>query len=595
MQAVTNLQQGFQEAQRAHQSGDFDRASRLLGELIQAKPDEPAFYHLSGVVLKKQGHVQQARAAFEKGIECKNDVAVLHAEYASLLDDLGEGEAAVAAYDRAIKLAPAMLDARIDRALVRHRRVDAMGGYRDLQKLSDSYPDNPRIWLNLALMARTLGFLDEAQEATDKTLSLAPSAFKALRVRAQIAVDRGLPAIELFRKAREVSPEDRDALRGEISALVAERQHDDAVALICDTLANDPVWYDGHQLLSQILWQRGDRDGFTESYRQALADAPRDVRLWSDYAVAIARGLGHDRALPIIAEGRSKAGDDPQFDNLEANSRDELGDHDKAAALYAKLGDVGHPNFQLPQIRNLIRRSKFETAADKGMALVERGFGPDAWPYISICWRMLADPRWGWLEGDRDLARVFDIGGLQAELPALAERLRSLHRWQVHPFEQSLRGGTQTENVLLSRDEPEIRSLERHLRETIRDYLDGLPPPDADHPVLSRPRGDFRFSGSWSVRLTDSGFHVNHIHTQGWISSALYVALPETLGRGDPAQDGWLALGEPPSEFGFDLPALKLVEPKPGRLALFPSIMWHGTRPFSSGERLTVAFDVVPR
>jgi hypothetical protein len=36
----------------------------------------------------------------------------------------------------------------------------------------------------------------------------------------------------------------------------------------------------------------------------------------------------------------------------------------------------------------------------------------------------------------------------------------------------------------------------------------------------------------------------------------------------------------------------RLVEPKPGRLVLFPSTMWHGTRPFPAGERLTIAFDI---
>jgi hypothetical protein len=41
-----------------------------------------------------------------------------------------------------------------------------------------------------------------------------------------------------------------------------------------------------------------------------------------------------------------------------------------------------------------------------------------------------------------------------------------------------------------------------------------------------------------------------------------------------------------------DLPPFRTIEPKPGRLALFPSYMWHGTRPFAEGERMTVAFDV---
>jgi hypothetical protein len=41
---------------------------------------------------------------------------------------------------------------------------------------------------------------------------------------------------------------------------------------------------------------------------------------------------------------------------------------------------------------------------------------------------------------------------------------------------------------------------------------------------------------------------------------------------------------------------LKLIEPRVGRLILFPSYYWHGTTPFSEeADRLTVAFDVVPK
>jgi len=75
----------------------------------------------------------------------------------------------------------------------------------------------------------------------------------------------------------------------------------------------------------------------------------------------------------------------------------------------------------------------------------------------------------------------------------------------------------------------------------------------------------------------------------GWLSSALYVALPDSMGTGD---QGWLKLGEPQAELGVDLPPFRTVEPRPGRLVLFPSTMWHGTIPFEAGERMTVAFDV---
>jgi hypothetical protein len=77
----------------------------------------------------------------------------------------------------------------------------------------------------------------------------------------------------------------------------------------------------------------------------------------------------------------------------------------------------------------------------------------------------------------------------------------------------------------------------------------------------------------------------------GWISSAFYVQLPPPDKLG-PSPAGWLSHGTPPPELGLGLPAYGYVEPKVGRLALFPSTMWHGTVPFDDGERLTVAFDV---
>ena len=99
-------------------------------------------------------------------------------------------------------------------------------------------------------------------------------------------------------------------------------------------------------------------------------------------------------------------------------------------------------------------------------------------------------------------------------------------------------------------------------------------------------------AGSWSVRLSSQGFHVNHIHPEGVLSSACYISLPPTMGS-DESRDGWLELGRPPAQLGLALEPLAAIEPRPGRLALFPSYLFHGTRPFAAGERLTVAFDVV--
>jgi hypothetical protein len=48
----------------------------------------------------------------------------------------------------------------------------------------------------------------------------------------------------------------------------------------------------------------------------------------------------------------------------------------------------------------------------------------------------------------------------------------------------------------------------------------------------------------------------------------------------------------PPADLRVQLPLLEQIEPRPGRLLLFPSTLWHETLPFDTGERLVISFDV---
>ena len=99
------------------------------------------------------------------------------------------------------------------------------------------------------------------------------------------------------------------------------------------------------------------------------------------------------------------------------------------------------------------------------------------------------------------------------------------------------------------------------------------------------------FSGAWSVRLRSEGFHTNHIHPEGWISSALYIALPDDIDQGE-GHAGHIQFGVP---LAMDLPPKRTIHPQIGTLVLFPSYMWHGTVPFTSPQpRITVAFDLIP-
>ena len=170
-----------------------------------------------------------------------------------------------------------------------------------------------------------------------------------------------------------------------------------------------------------------------------------------------------------------------------------------------------------------------------------------------------------------------------------------MHGANHEPVNQSVRGGTQTAGRLFGRDAALIRTAEAALQQTVERWLAALPE-DATHPFLSRKLRSVRFVGSWSVRLRASGHHTSHIHSEGWASSAFYVALPRSvLASGSESRAGWIQFGQPLESLGLDLPARRFIQPKPGHLALFPSYMWHGTVPFNDPEaRLTIAFDMQP-
>jgi hypothetical protein len=108
-----------------------------------------------------------------------------------------------------------------------------------------------------------------------------------------------------------------------------------------------------------------------------------------------------------------------------------------------------------------------------------------------------------------------------------------------------------------------------------------------------RNTGRWAFQGAWSVRLRPHGFHADHVHSQGWLSSACYLSLPPAVEG--PERQGWLKFGQPGVATDPPLGPEHFVKPEPGLLALFPSYMWHGTVPFGGTEpRLTIAFDLVP-
>jgi len=479
----------------------------------------------------------------------------------------------------------------LDRAIDALNRKEADLPLEDVDRALEAAPSDYRLWHIKGLIHREQERRELAIPALRRSVELAPAEPLVAHGYARTLLEAGQPSVEAFARAMKLAPGNPDVVKGLAAALVAEGRIGDAIEGLETVLRRSPLWTDGHNLLSSLRWVEGEREGFTRSLDEALEAHPNSLDLRREQMIALVHAEQFDEVLARVEQGRRLFGPQMLFTAHEAVVRSELGEIEAADALFAELAPLGDPNFDMRHIRHLLRSSRPELASD----LLDRWLdAPEQdmfWHYAPTAWRLTGDPRAEWLEGDERLVGIYDLAERLPPIDELSAILRRLHNLRGQPLSQSVRGGTQTDGNLFHRIEPEIVALREEVRRTVAEHARKLPALDPNHPLARKQPERIAFSGAWSVRLVAGGSHANHVHPMGWLSSALYVVLPPDLGR---KEAGWLTLGEPQAELHVDLPPRRMIEPRPGRLALFTSWMWHGTRPFGEGERITVAFDVAP-
>lgn len=365
-----------------------------------------------------------------------------------------------------------------------------------------------------------------------------------------------------------------------------------ALPLVEDFLADHPTNAIAHSTYAELMAEQGNVATFADRLVEALERFPDNRELqfafWNTLSVA-----GQEAAaLESMDNKRAAFGNDRDFNLLEINIANHIGDTRRASEVVHRLDN--HQDAQLARAYHEMQIGAHANAAQILEGLVGKYSGDmSAWSLLEVAWRLLRDNRHDWLIGNPPLFTCHELELSAPELDEIAASLRSMHTSHAQPLGQSVRGGTQTPGQLFTNGDPQVVKLTHALAEVIRKYYQALPSRDLRHPVLRHRDMGIAFGPSWSVRLAGGGHHSVHIHPNGILSSACYISLPGP-DIADQDRAGWLEIGRPPPILGVDLEPLEALEPKPGRLVLFPSFLFHGTRPFASGERLTVAFDLVP-
>lgn len=431
------------------------------------------------------------------------------------------------------------------------------------QEWTRLYPQSATAWHNLGAELGDAGFSHDAIDAIDKAMDLGlmgPETFLVKARAIQSIGDFGTAEV-YFREILRVSPTHLPSLRDLSQLLWMRDQDQDGALLIFPSVLTEDMAIIKSRLLSfmgrdqealntiQNAAMSGHSGAMIECARCLLALNQDDTAY--QWAQSVHQALPYDKAaIDVLLELASALGFNQQVLDL-AKLRMQIAPDDQysIALLATAMRLIGDENYRkIYDYSGLVRAYLLPC--------------PEGYP------------------------------SLEDFLNALRQTILKLHGLKNHPVDQSLRHGSQTPMNLIHWQDPVIKAFFKSFETVIKQYLSDIGP--GDDPVRARNQGRFQFHSSWSVRLRSGGFHTDHTHPEGWISSAFYLSVPPAMDN-ESEKPGWLKLGQPRFRTKPALGFESCLKPQEGLLALFPSHMWHGTIPFIEGyQRLSIASDIVP-
>lgn len=584
------------------QGGRLQDAERACSSLLARSPRIPAALHLLGLIREQSGVAPGGEELLRQSIALDPANLEFQLNLAQLLRRRGRLEEAESVLRSLLATAPTLRAARQMLALTLADQGRHADGEREARTLIKNGADDADAW---SLLAYTLGNQSRFEEAEatyhqalqrDGRHALALHNLGAMLSRLERAED----ALIMLDRAQDAGAPGFELQCNRGRALSQLRRLEEAEAAFAGAVAQNPVHIDAQVNLARLRFMLGDAD-FARSLRASATAQPGNLALQVSLASVLKNAGQLERAEAQLRSALQVSGGIPELRGVLAQVLLEAG------RLQAAEREAAEAAAARPEDPALI-----DTLV---LVLLSRGLPEDALPFIAAqrrrepqvqSWiayeataaRLLGRETYRELYDFERLVKTYELEpppgwpSIHALNAALLQALRARHRLAVQPLDQSLRHGSQTTRNLLAEPEPAIQAILKSFEAPIREYQRELGL-DGSHPLSARNTSRARIFGAWSVQLHQAGFHVNHLHPEGWISSAYYVEVPEEV-QDTQMKSGWLKLGEPRFPVPGAVPE-RFVQPVAGRLVLFPSYMWHGTNPIRSAHtRTSIAFDVVP-
>jgi len=587
--------------------GSAADALSVVAPLADRLAGVPDVHLLTGRTFKALGQWDDAEAQFRLGLKADKAHIALQLDLAAVLAQRGDVKTAERLMRTVLTQAPrnAFAAIALSDLLSRDRRLEE--ALRVTTALAAAPAPDPNILATRAGVLKGLDRREEALEMQRRVASLTPQSAVAQHNIASTLGDLGqfAGAQAAAERAFAMGLDAPETWLVYGRALLGQKRLDEAERAFGEVIRRRPTYTDAHRDLAQLIWmRREDAGAATQALNAAIASQPLDrpeIQVLVALRAQVLKFAGEPQAAyagvaeAVVAEPKSLAlrlsaghlavlAGAPGEGVAHAEAALKLAP-DNAAALSLlcetalAVGDAPRASQLATELRRLAPLDQTALA------------------FQATAWRLMGDARYGELYDYERLVRAWRLETpkgwthLDGFLADLGEALAGLHPFRTHPLNQSLRHGSQAADLKAS-THPVIQALFEALDAPIRNHLAWLGA--GKDPVRRRNAGGYAYQGAWSVRLRPGGFHIDHVHPEGWLSSACHIALPEAVAS-SPGREGWLKFGEPGVATDPKLGPEHFVQPEPGGLVLFPSYMWHGTVPFG-GEtpRLSVAFDLQP-
>lgn len=590
--------------QHLKQGTDAAIVAKRLGQLLRKWPNQPDIIHLLALAFKQNGDFVKAEQQFRLALSIDAKNTQVHNNLANLYKENLRFKDAVAHYKAALKLQPGFTEAKKNLGLCLYEMQDYS---ESIQLFSAVLMQGEDISARNALAnsLRENGQYEEAEEQYLRVLQFDPSYVKAWHNRGINHHRNKQPesAMLCYKEAIKIDPQ-LDVSSVSLSLLYKEvGDLDSASTVLREAKIHNPNSTKIVSLLNEALWESGQIESFRKNTISSLEKNERNTEMQVSLIGQLIKAGSFEEALYYSERALEKLGAEPALILYRGQLLAEQSEYIRAFDFFEiELRKNFDRNMAIEQIKLAIIIERYERAQYYLDALIVRNsLCQLTWALQSLVWKFTAPTKYEWLNGNNDFINSYQLQTpkgyqkLEDFLDELNEHLLGLHQTTTEPLDQTLRNGTQTAAKIFERNEPVIRLLKHGLQEIIGDYISGMSV-DESHPFLGRKSEGFEISGSWSVKLRANGFHVNHVHPAGWISSSSYIHLPFSDNANK--QAGAIKFGESPLSLEDREKVEKTIQPKLGMVVLFPSYTWHGTVPFTGPEgqyRLTAPFDVLPK